>query len=518
MQNAALYIRVSTEDQTEFSPDAQKRLLLEYAQKNNIAVNQEHIFVDEGISGRKAEKRPGFMKMIATAKKKPKPFDFILIHRFDRFSRSREDSIVYKSLLKKECDIKVISITEQLEDDKFSVILEAMLEAMAEYYSLNLADEVTKGMTEKALRGGFQASPPLGYKIMHAGELPVIVPEEAFVVKLIFEKYVYDNMSFYEIAKYLNIFGYKTKQKKDFERRSVEYILKNPINKGIIRWNRTHSATKTVKDTSRWIIAKGEHEPVISEELYDLAQKKLHQENTGAKARPVTEYKHWLSGMVKCSCCGRSMTASRMKDSQYYRFSCNGYSKGKCPVCNSITEKKLIPCILETLEKVIITENKVYIKSAKSTGLTESDLLDEGILLKQQLTRLKEKENRVKIAYINGVDTLEEYEENKAALTKENKLLREQIQKYNGNHIKDGDDIKDEDHIKDGNHIKDGDDINTGKLQQIDHLESVYEIITSDTIDNRTKNQALKTIIDKIIYDKKEGRLDIYFKYHTLLQ
>lgn len=493
MQNAALYIRVSTEDQTEFSPDAQKRLLLEYAQKNNITVNQEHIFVDEGISGRKAEKRPGFMKMIATAKTKPKPFDFILIHRFDRFSRSREDSIVYKSLLKKECDIKVISITEQLEDDKFSVILEAMLEAMAEYYSLNLADEVTKGMTEKALRGGFQASPPLGYKIMHTGEIPVIVPEEAVVVKLIFEKYVYDNMSFYEIAKYLNLFGYKTKQKKDFERRSVEYILKNPIYKGYIRWNRTHGASKTVKDTSHWIIAKGEHEPVISEELYDLAQKKLYRENTGTKARPVTEYKHWLSGMVKCSCCGHSMTASRIKDSQYYRFSCNSYSKGKCPVCNSITEKKLIPCILGTLEKVIIIENKVYIK-AKSTVQTESDPSKEGILLKQQLARLKEKENRIKNAYISGVDTLEEYEENKAALTKENELLREQLQKYERDHIK------------------------TGEPQQKDHIKNVYEIITSDTIDNRTKNQALKTIIDKIVYDKKEERLDIYFKYHTLLQ
>lgn len=101
MQSAALYIRVSTEDQAEFSPDAQKRLLLDYAKRNHILVDEEYIFIDEGISGRIAEKRPGFMSMIAIAKKKPKPFDIILVHRFDRFSRSREDSIVYKSLLKK---------------------------------------------------------------------------------------------------------------------------------------------------------------------------------------------------------------------------------------------------------------------------------------------------------------------------------------------------------------------------------------------------------------------------------
>lgn len=132
--NGACYIRVSTDEQTEYSPDAQLRSLKDYAKKNDILLAEEHIYVDEGISGKKADKRPAFMKMIATARTKPKPFDIILVHKFDRFARSREDSVVYKSLLKKEAGIKVTSITETIEDDKFSVILEAMLEAMAEYY------------------------------------------------------------------------------------------------------------------------------------------------------------------------------------------------------------------------------------------------------------------------------------------------------------------------------------------------------------------------------------------------
>ena len=158
----ACYIRVSTEDQTEFSPDAQLKAIKSYAQKNNITLTKEFIFIDEGISGRRAEKRPEFMRMIALAKSKPRPFDVILVHKFDRFARSREDSVVYKSLLKKEAGIKVVSITESIEDDKFSIILEAMLEAMAEYYSLNLSDEVKKGMTEKATRGGLQNGAPFG--------------------------------------------------------------------------------------------------------------------------------------------------------------------------------------------------------------------------------------------------------------------------------------------------------------------------------------------------------------------
>lgn len=144
IKRGACYIRVSTNDQLEFSPDAQLKAIKKYAKDNDIIIDDDYVFIDEGISGRKASKRPAFQQMIKIAKSKPKKFDVILVHKFDRFARSREDSVVYKSLLRKECDIKVISITESIEDDKFSVILEAMLEAMAEYYSLNLADEVKK--------------------------------------------------------------------------------------------------------------------------------------------------------------------------------------------------------------------------------------------------------------------------------------------------------------------------------------------------------------------------------------
>lgn len=489
MQTAALYIRVSTEDQTEYSPDAQKRLLLEYAVKNNISVCQEHIFIDEGISGRKAQKRPGFMKMITAARKKPKPFDLILVHRFDRFSRSREDSIVYKSLLKKECDIRVISITEQLEDDKFSVILEAMLEAMAEYYSLNLADEVTKGMTEKALRGGYQANPPLGYKILHKGEVPEIVPEEAAIIKIIYEKYVHNHMTFYEIAKYLNLLGYKTRQHKDFERRSVEYILKNPIYKGYIRWNR-HNAAGALKEEARWITAKGQHKPVISEELYELAQKKIILEsknNPAKKARPVTEYKHWLSGMVKCSNCGRSLSSSKVKNSRYPRFTCNGYSKGKCPVCNSISEKRLIPCLTEALNK-LLPQNSCYKK-------INSDSKNESSLLKRRLARIEDKEYRIKNAYISGIDTLEEYEKNKTELTDERHRLSKQLQ------------------------IQEEADNPARPEETAGSINNLYDILTSESVDNLTKHKALKAIVTKIVFNKHEGVLDIYLiSPDTLLQ
>lgn len=159
-RTGALYIRVSTDKQEELSPDAQKRLLLDYAKKNKILVKPEHIFIENGISGRKADKRPEFQHMISLAKSKPTPFNTILLWKYSRFARNQEESIVYKSMLRKQCNVDVISITEPLIDGPFGSLIERIIEWMDEYYSINLSDEVVRGMTEKAMRGGYQCTPP----------------------------------------------------------------------------------------------------------------------------------------------------------------------------------------------------------------------------------------------------------------------------------------------------------------------------------------------------------------------
>ena len=106
MKVAAAYIRVSTDDQLEYSPDSQLEKIRLYAERNQILLPKEFIFVDEGISGRKTKNRPAFNEMIGLAKRKPKPFDVILVWKFSRFARNREDSIVYKSMLRKEHNIE----------------------------------------------------------------------------------------------------------------------------------------------------------------------------------------------------------------------------------------------------------------------------------------------------------------------------------------------------------------------------------------------------------------------------
>ena len=349
-RKAALYIRVSTEEQTEYSPAAQRRALTDYAEKSGIEVLPEYIFIDEGFSGRTAGKRPGFMRMIGAAKSKPKPFDVILVHKFDRFARNREDSIVYKSMLQREHGIKVISISETMDDSPISVLLEAMLEAMAEYYSINLAKEVVKGMTEKARRGGYQTTPPFGY-VMRAGGLAVS-EEEARHIRYIFNEYVYNDKTPREICVQINTMGVKTKLGNLMETRSIEYILYNPVYKGMVRWTPTERARRNFRHPDS-IISQGTHEPIVSEEIFQAAAEKLAESEKRKRpgARPAAQCKHWLSGLIKCSVCGYSLNLmTKLKSPS---FQCNGYVRGKCTVSHSITTRKLEKAVLAELNNAL---------------------------------------------------------------------------------------------------------------------------------------------------------------------
>ena len=144
----------------------------------------------------------------------------------------------------------MVSISEPLVDGPFGSLIERIIEWMDEFYSIRLSGDVTRGMTQKALNGGYQCRPPLGYRIPYHKATPEIVPDEAKIVRLIFEKYVYENMSIFAIVKHLNSLGHKTSHGKPFEKRSIEYILQNPGYAGDIRWNRTINETNEIRDPS----------------------------------------------------------------------------------------------------------------------------------------------------------------------------------------------------------------------------------------------------------------------------
>ncbi|WP_378962106.1 recombinase family protein [Mediterraneibacter gnavus] len=481
------YVRVSTGKQDELSPDSQAKLLKDYAKSHGYVVSK--IFFELGISGRKADKRPEFQKMIGLAKSSDHPADAILVWKFSRFARNQEESIVYKSLLKKKHNVDVISISEPLVDGPFGSLIERIIEWMDEYYSVRLSGEVTRGMREKAERGGYQARPPLGYKIVSHKEPPVIVPEEAEIVKLIFEKYVHDGMGLFEIARLLNSHNFKTSHGKEFERRSIEYILQNPTYCGMVRWNRTINESKEIRPESEWIIAEGEQPAIISKELFDKAQERYKREYRPRGARPASTYKHWLSGIVKCPACGRTMTACKIENNKqtYCYFRCYGYSKGKCAAKNSISSLKLEPAVLESIKSVLDTGKITYRKIEVKT----EDTADLKTILEDQIKKIDVKLQRIKEAYMNGIDTMEEYKENKRIVQGEKDSLEKQLSELKEEKIS----TKNEDN------------------DMLMRVKNVYDILSSDSVDATTKNEVLRSVVEKIVYDREEDELKVYY-YH----
>jgi len=434
--------------------------------------------MDEGISGKRADKRPQFMTMIATAKTKPKPFDVILVHKFDRFARSREDSIVYKSLLKKECDIKVVSITESIENDKFSVILEAMLEAMAEYYSLNLADEVTKGMTEKAERGEFQTRPPFGYRVEN--KKLRVVEEEAKLIKIIFNNFANRENSLFGTIRHINTLG-KTRTGKEFSNHTVNYILNNPTYIGKVRWT-PHGGMNHNWNHPDMILRDSDHEAIIDIETWDKVQERLRENREiyrqfENKNSPITT---WLKGIMKCGVCGRSMVIHRNRFMQ-----CNAYFKGSCSQSAHTAIEILENAVLEELKKTYTGEIEINIvPSVADTGeALEYDVLQD------RLNKVTDKEERVKIAYEDGIDTLDEYKEKKKRLSDERADLKEALELLMGKLIE-----------------------NRHDNEILRKITNVYELLTDNTIDIEQKYQTAHLLIEKITYSKPENTLKLVYK------
>ena len=486
------YVRVSTDKQEELSPDSQAKLLKDFAHKNGIIISK--IFYELGVSGRKAEKRPEFQKMIAMAKSSDHPVDAILVWKFSRFARNQEESIVYKSLLKKKHNVDVISVSEPLGDGPFGRLIERIIEWMDEYYSVRLSGEVTRGMTEKAKRGGYQARPPLGYRIAERGKPPVIVEEEAEIIRIIFQKYALEGMGMFDIARYLNLYGFKTSHGKEFERRSVEYILENPTYCGMIRWNRTVNETNEIRPKDEWIIAGGQQPAIISKELFDRAAARRNMEYKPRGSRPSSTYKHWLSGLVKCPVCGRTMIAKKIVNGKrtYCYFVCYGYSKGKCLAKNSISSLKLAPAVLQSL-KDVLNNHHLSFRYIQPEPETAPDLSD---ILLDQLKRIDEKLDRIKEAYRNGVDSLEEYKENKVLVQNEKQLLEKQLAELPAQDS----------------------DSEQAESALLDRVKNVYEIVNSESVDDVTKNEILKSIIEKIVYNKEKDTLEVYYYYKPQTQ
>lgn len=473
MQFGAAYIRVSTENQDEYSPEAQRRLILDYAKKHDIVINKEHIFEDIGVSGTKADKREGFQNMIALAKRKEHPIDIILVWKFSRFARNQEESILYKSLLKRS-NVTVISVSEPIIDGPFGSLIERILEWMDEYYSIRLSGEVKRGMMQKAMSGGYNSKIPFGY-VMNEDKIPIPIPEQAAIVQMIFDQYVNQNESISNIALNLNKAGYRTTNGNKFERRIIHYILGNPFYIGKIRWNYAPRARGRVKDGDV-IIRDGKHEPLVSEDIFKKAQTKINESyesfHSISRRVPSAAAKHWLSGTLKCSNCGSSLSFCGGKSRH---FQCWKYNKGTCDKGSYINVKNAEQYVIDGLKGLLLSDSIQYEKIPAVT------LNVDDTLLKSQLRDLDKKMIRIKNAYIDGIDSLEEYKNNKRMLDNRKKKIIEQLSSKPKEKEENDENI-------------------------LDNIKNVIQILESDA-DSSKKSEAIRSICKKIEYNKEDDTL-----------
>ena len=487
MQIAALYIRVSTDDQAEYSPDAQKRLLIDYAKKNDLKVSEDYIFIDGGISGRKAEKRPEFMRMIGLAKSKEKPFNKILVWKFSRFARNQEESIVYKNMLKRD-GVDVISISEPIIDGPFGSLIERIIEWMDEYYSIRLSGEVMRGMTQKALKDGVPASPPFGYRLKD--KKYVIEEDEAKIVRYIFEN-VAQGKSITSICRSLLEMGVIGKGGGRWHSKRIRYLISNPAYIGNLRWNfTTHQGGRTINDESDWIIKEGTHEPIVSKELFDNANSKINALST--TRRPVSsEVKHYLAGLLRCSSCGGTLVFNSReckKREPRLSYRCNMYNKGACNTPNYIRVENIESHVKQALNRDIKLVRDGKTGTLKNIVAIKGNVENEKEIILKQLSKIKDKYVMAKDAYLAGIDSMDEYKETKLAIQNEENKLLEKLKSVTSKPA-----------------------VTTTLL--LDKLIGAIEIIDSDEKTTKEKNDYLKSFIDRIIIDVANDTLEM--KYYV---
>ncbi len=318
---AVIYARYSSDMQREESIEAQTRAIRDFAQHNDILIVREYI--DRAKSATTTD-RPQFQQMLADSANGG--FDLVLVHKLDRFARNRYDSIGCRMELKKN-GVSLISVLEQFDSDSpESIITESVLEAMAEYYSLNLAREVRKGQRENAYKSMWTGGlPPYGYDVDPETKRLVINEHEAEAVRIIFKMFVRGE-GYLTIADELNRLGYKTKRGTEFTKTSFFNMLRNEKYIGNYVYNRSQPKDvrsrrngHTYKDRSEWITNEGTVPAIIDVDTFNLAQQRQAEyRKKFPNSKAIETY--LLSGKIFCGGCGSPYCGDRRKDKRRSRI------------------------------------------------------------------------------------------------------------------------------------------------------------------------------------------------------
>ena len=382
LKTAVIYARYSSENQTEQSIEGQLRVCTDYAKSNNIVI--VNTYIDRAMTGTN-DNRPAFQQMLKDSSNGN--WDYVLVYKFDRFSRNKYETAIHKKTLK-DNGVKLKSATEYLPDTPEAIIMESMFEGYAEYYSAELSQKVKRGMNETRLKGNFTGGNLLyGYKIVN--KKVVINEEEAEIVRYIYEQYSYD-VAVKDIIKALTEKGVYYKGK-EFLRNTVYNMLKNEKYSGIYRFKNE--------------VFTDMYPRIVPQNIFDRVHKKIVANKYGTKSEKID---YLLRHKLKCGYCGSTVTAETGtarsgKTCHYYKC----FGRKRANGCTKSIVKKnefetLILTILETeLNKPEIMNIIVDgILKAQETNSRENAVLSMLLSEKKQIE--KSLENIMK-AIENGI-------------------------------------------------------------------------------------------------------------------
>lgn len=337
---AVAYYRYSSHNQSEQSIEGQRRDCEAYAERNNITIIGEYI--DRAHSA-KTDMRPQFQKMINDSSSGK--FNSIIVWKLDRFSRNRYDSAYYKATLRRN-GVKLISATESISDSPEGILIESLLEGLAEYYSAELAQKVQRGLRESALKCKLLGQPPFGYRKAADGTFEIYEPE-ANTVRMIYNLYNCGNSN-REIVDHLNSMGLKTKHGMPFKFNSIYSILQNIRYTGVYKY----------KD----IEIPGGIPPIITPEEYRRAQMKKNENRTTLR-RHTNFRKYPFAGKLYCGECGSlmvGMSGYGKSGNKYYYYQCKGHKRNnaECDTHN-IRADKLEDTVLDFISKNLLTDEQI---------------------------------------------------------------------------------------------------------------------------------------------------------------
>lgn len=362
---AVLYARVSSERQAEkdLSIPAQIKALRQYADKQGWRVVEQ--FVDEAESARTAD-RPEFQKMIALSKQKSPSFTVILVWKLSRFARNREDSILYKAMLRKH-GVQLVSINEPIDDSPAGRMLEGMIEVIDEFYSANLSTDTVRGMNENASRGFLNGGrSPYGYRRLRVkvGEAEKskheLEPAEAPLVKRIFELAL-GGMGVKEIAKKLNGEGFKTRLGRRWTNTVLYYMLTNEAYTGMTVFNGYRYWETKGEREQKAIRVEGTHPALVSREDFE-AVRRIFKSRSPKIIHPETLTSDYLlSGLAFCGSCGSKLIGTQAKSGTFFYYGCQRYLKEGPEACRSglVSRARLEDAVVGELKDRVLTDDNL---------------------------------------------------------------------------------------------------------------------------------------------------------------